>query len=469
MHAKESGIVCSHPNKFARSPKIELRDDSCIFHGYQEFVLRRDSIWVLTEDQTLQKKKELLSPYFTPRYLSHRTVLDLGANAGFFCFWALQTGARKVIALDMDEEYLRMIEKARDKLGFSSLELVSTNVIDCEKPTEVVFALALVHWIYSCTTVFGSLDSTLQKLAQLTEYMLIVEWVDPADPAINFFGHLNWNKDLIREAYTLEAFESGLAHHFARYQLIGNVSPTRRLYAAFRTMNEIDLSGSLPFIMPQESVICSRRLVNKNGIEYWSRLYHGGDVIYKQVSLDLAEREAHFLSQLQSDYFPKVHQVRSKECYSVLTLENIHGLPLQRAVPRIHSSPAELHAFIEHCLNILRELKDKDITHRDIRPDNILVRDKKPVLIDFGWAISPAQPYFTPEALGSVERPPDGSFCDVYSMGRVFDQINQHRYPAFDLAIEMMSEADPSLRITDLQILKILFASTIASAAYDME
>lgn len=220
----------------------------------------------------------------------------------------------------------------------------------------------------------------------------------------------------------------------------------------------------LPFIMPPETVISSRCLTEKDGTEYWSRVYDGGDAIYKQATSDLAQREALFLSQFSKAYFARVLDTSYRSGYSVIKLEKIHGLPLDDVKAETCSSSAILFTFIQHCLTLLDEFMSKGIVHRDIRRDNILVRDGKPVLIDFGWAISDTHPYFTPSHLGDTERPPDGSFCDIYSMGKVLEQVNGHRYPAFDLVIELMTETDASLRITDLAILRTLFNVVAESA-----
>jgi 2-polyprenyl-3-methyl-5-hydroxy-6-metoxy-1,4-benzoquinol methylase len=454
--------LCGDPNKFARRPRLEEKGEALVFHGYQEFELGQNMVRSLPEDVVLHRKCELLRPFFCPKYLAQREVIDLGASAGFFCFWALLAGAKKAIALDMDEQYTKMSSQARAKFGIENLHIVKGKVSEWAQPADVVLALAMIHWLYSCTETFGSLDAVIGNLSKLTRYMLIVEWVDLEDPAIDFFHHIDWNKEYTSGSYSLEAFQTALARHFARYTLIGEVSPTRRLYIALRTPHEIDLSGPLPLIMPKESVISSRFLAEYDGKVYWSRVYDGAGVCYKQATLDLAEREAQFLSKFDSDYFPRIRDIKSEKGYSVITLEKIDGLPLLKAKDDISSDPVKLTTFTNHCLSLLGELKCKGVIHRDIRPDNIIIRDGKPVLIDFGWAVSDMLPYFTPPELGNRERPPDGSFCDVYSMGKVLEQVNQHRYPAFDLVIALMMETDQTLRITDLEILKILFASVAA-------
>ena len=93
----------------------------------------------------------------------------------------------------------------------------------------------------------------------------------------------------------------------------------------------------------------------------------------------------------------------------------------------------------------------------------------KPVLTDFMWAVSDERPYFTPDDLGRPGRPPDGSFCDVYSMGKVFEQVNGHRHAAFDPVIDLMTDPDASLRVVNLDVLRILFACAVEDSADEKE
>jgi predicted RNA methylase len=459
-----SPAIWQDPNKYARHARLEFQDGSAIFHGYQEFTLTKNSLAVSAEDPNLQKKRDLLAPFFRANYLSHRTVLDLGANAGFFSFWALQNDAAQAIALDMDETYLTMVKDAARRLGIDSLGVVRADFSEWNKSSDIVLALALVHWVYSCTALFGSLNSIIKRLAELTRYMLLIEWVDPEDPAIRFFHHTDWNRGTIRGPYTRAAFEASLARHFARHQSVAEVSPTRRLYVAFKSRHDIDLSGPLPFILPKERIVASRCLAVHDGVQYWSRVYEDKKTVHKQGTLDLAEREAYFLSKLSSTYFPRVLRAKSLQGYSIVTLEKVKGLALKEAMKEIGRTQSSFSSFLRDCLNLVAELRRNGITHRDIRADNMLVRNGKPVLMDFGWAVSSRRPYFTPVGLGDSGRPPDGSFCDMYSMGKVFEQTSQHRYPTFDRVIQLMIEQDASLRITDPDVLRILFRSAAATA-----
>jgi serine/threonine-protein kinase len=187
--------------------------------------------------------------------------------------------------------------------------------------------------------------------------------------------------------------------------------------------------------------------------------------IHKQATLDLAEREVYFLSRLGGNYFPRVLRAKSFRGYSVVVLEKVNGVELKEAMKKIRRTPSSFCSFVQDCLKLVAVLREEGITHRDIRMDNLLVRDGKPVLMDFGWAVSSRRPYFTPEGLGDSGRPPDGTFCDIYSMGKVFEQINRHRYETFDRVIDLMIEQDASLRVTDPHVLMILFALAATPAS----
>ncbi len=413
--------------------------------------------WIQPHNDSLLVKQRLLAPYFTPQFMQGRSLLDLGANGGFFSFWALLNGSKEVVALDTDKNYLENLTKILIRLDLTELQIANSNIVDWNTPADNVLALALIHWIYSCTSLFGSLDAVIKKLADLTKHMLIVEWVDPIDEAISFFHHLDWNKELVQASYTFDAFIQALDTHFVRYEKIGDINSTRQLYIAYRHYAEIDLTVPFPFLQAKNTIISSRCLAQHNEIEYWSVVYEYDEDIYKQATLDLAQREGYFLSKFDSSYFPKIKDIVFDEKYSVIRLEKIQGKRLHDAICNIQASPNSFYEFTLHCLNLLEELKDQKIVHRDIRMDNILVRNAVPVLLDFGWAISDDKPYFTPSGLNYKNTPSNGNFCDIYSMGKVLQRVNHHHYASYDLVISLMVANDADFRTTDITFLKRLF------------
>jgi hypothetical protein len=151
----------------------------------------------------------------------------------------LQKRAEKAIAVDIDDAYLQMVPEVKTHLEFHDLDIVKANVANQNDPADIVLAAALVHWIYSCTALFGCLDTIVEKLARLTNYMPIVEWIDLEDSNIGFFHHTDWNKDAVSAPYDLSTFEQALTNNFKRYCYLGNISPTRRLYIRFQSRKVI--------------------------------------------------------------------------------------------------------------------------------------------------------------------------------------------------------------------------------------
>lgn len=446
------------PNQFARPPGIELRKNEVVIHGYQEFRIKNQNVTPLPVDTALWRKLHLVAPYISPVFLTDRTLLDIGANGGFFSFWACQAGARRVVALDMDENYLELIRRAQTHLGLDKIQPVHCRVQDWDEPADVVLAFAMVHWLYSCTAGFGSLEAVLAQLAQLTRSRLLIEWVAPEDPAIQSFKHTDWNPDLVKGPYTVAAFEDALRQHFSRVAIVGRTSPTRVLYIGYRQTNEITLHPALPLLAPMDRVLYSRCLALVNGVYYYSRLYQADspDRLIKQTTGDLAVHEAQLLERLRGPHFPRVFSAEQRDGYSLLTLEKITGDCLADIVPTVAASPPQVAAFMSECLQILAELAAAGIEHRDIRLDNFIMRQGKPVLLDFGWAQTRDQPYLIPEHMSGAERIPLGPPCDVYSLGRVFQQLVPQNSQLFSPLLTPMLDVNQARGVTISQLEQIL-------------
>jgi hypothetical protein len=450
--------LCATPNQHAAPAQIDLYPSLAIVKGYQSFTVTPWSLWESPETPVLSRKREILRPVITTFAVRDRTVLDLGASAGFFALWALREGARSAVCVDVDPDYVDLTKRLSEHLQIANFSSVHANVDTWDTPADIVFALALVHWLYSCTATFGSLDAVIGKLAALTNYMLVIEWIDPADDAVQWFGHVRWNADLTDGRYDVETFEAALAKHFVRFSRLGSTMEHRSLYVAYKTSSNIDLANPLPILQSRGEIIASRLLTSITSTDYWSRVYDDkrAGLVTKQATLDLAERESKFLSRLTSDYFPRVTEAYREGPYSILTMGRIEGQRLAEAAPDIRKSLVSLIEFCLHCINLLDELAAADIWHRDINADNILIRNDKPVLIDFGWAISKGVPYGNPDALFLHITDNDGVHFDTYMMGKVFEFVNAGRYDEITLLTELMCNNRSSLRLTDLGCIRAL-------------
>jgi SAM-dependent methyltransferase len=450
--------LCTTPNQHARPAALDLTPSSATFCGYQDFVLTPHAVQVSPVDQSLQRKYELLRRVLAPSLVSGRTVLDLGANSAFFSFLALQNGATGATAVDIDPIYPANVNRAAAALGFDQMVAHQGNVADWRQPADIVVALALVHWLHNCTATFGTLGAVIDHLAALTGYALIVEWIDSDDPMIAFFDHLGWNPAGQPGPYEREIFERELAARFARIVPLGEVSPTRRLFLAFKRRHEIDLTCPLPLLHPASTVISCSRLTTHDDVEYWSRVYALGGSFQKQTTGSLAVREAALLAGLSGAAVPRVVSASDMIESSTVTLERIDGQGFVEATPAIVATEDAFRTFLIGALDLLAALADARVTHRDIHADNVLVRDGRPVLIDFGWAVSPEHPIFVPEGFA-----PRLNSSDAHAVGQMLLAICPPEWPVRQI-VAVMAHDDPAARIEDPRQLRALVDALEAGA-----
>jgi serine/threonine protein kinase len=237
--------------------------------------------------------------------------------------------------------------------------------------------------------------------------------------------------------------------------MIGPASSTRMLYAGYHRSHEVTLHPILPLLAPAERVIASRCLCEYKSRKYYSRVYAGDspDRIIKQTTYDMALHEAKILGRLQGECFPKVISAEQRDGYSVLVMERVAGAGLAASRAEIAANPKRLSGFLRECLALLSQLRSAAIRHRDIRLENLWVRDGHPVLIDFGWAETENEAWLEPGGLGGLERIPEGPPCDTYSMGRVFEQIIPQNSKLFTPVLERMlaPSAARTIAIPDLE------------------
>ncbi|MBW4472840.1 MAG: serine/threonine protein kinase [Stenomitos rutilans HA7619-LM2] len=108
-------------------------------------------------------------------------------------------------------------------------------------------------------------------------------------------------------------------------------------------------------------------------------------------SKELFQREAQTLYQIQHPQIPQFRATFEEDQRLFLVQDYVEGqtyraLLEQRQVQGLAFSEAEVLQLIRQLLPVLAHIHSKGIIHRDIAPDNIMLRqqDGKPVLIDFG-------------------------------------------------------------------------------------
>jgi serine/threonine-protein kinase len=154
-------------------------------------------------------------------------------------------------------------------------------------------------------------------------------------------------------------------------------------------------------------------------------------VVYEKYRQKFVE-EAQTLARLDHPNVVKVGDVFSENNTAYMVMPFVEGLTLQQTVMQ-HGSLS-----YERAVNYIAQLSEavgyihgKDILHRDIKPDNIIITpDNRAVLIDFGSAREfvhdktqhhtsiLTQGYAPLEQYTSNSR--KGAYSDIYSLGAVF-------------------------------------------------
>lgn len=124
----------------------------------------------------------------------------------------------------------------------------------------------------------------------------------------------------------------------------------------------------------------------------------------------LTDNEERILRLVKGDHFP---ELLSRDG-DTLRIEHC-GVPLGP-----HNLPEN---WQKQFAEILRDLEASGVMHRDIRLDNLMLKDGNIKLVDFGWARLAAEPDGKhPDLLGYPNKCPLG-FSDRYSMGRIIRQL----------------------------------------------
>lgn len=212
------------PNRHAKKVEFHKIHGGFAVGGYQQYSFV-SGVLIPVDDKTITKHK-LLTKYVD---MDGKSVLDLGSNAGYFLCYANVRKAKAVDGVDIDSEYNAVAQKALDHAGHTAV-IHSVNVEDYLVPADVVLCFAMVHWLYSCTSLFGSLDKVIEHIASLTKETAVVEFIHPNDPAMKFFKHNEYNPEVQEEPYDHDHFKKAMSKYFKAPLAIEKINGTREAW-----------------------------------------------------------------------------------------------------------------------------------------------------------------------------------------------------------------------------------------------
>lgn len=198
-----------------------------IVGGYQKFSITKTQVIPIS----YASKFMYISKFLTANKATCSTIADIGASTGIVCFMANLIGYKTCYALDHDKDCLKIVQDIKDhfsiKEGIIEKEYSFGDQIE---PVDIVIACALIHWVFSCTTLWGSFDKIIGYLRKCTKKILLIEWVDATDVAVRAFKHTSFNKGIIKEAYTRGNFIKSLQKHFAKVEKTFTIRATREIF-----------------------------------------------------------------------------------------------------------------------------------------------------------------------------------------------------------------------------------------------
>jgi hypothetical protein len=459
---KLSLALYDDPGKYAEKSGLII-SGKAYFSGFQKYSLSSKELFISPDDKELLVKKDLLDRIFLNQWLKGKSIMELNASSAFFSFYGLLNGASEVFATDPDNDYIDMVKLAAEKFAYNNLEIIRSDVLSCNQQADLVIAFASVHWLF-CQ--LGSLHAAIRKLASMTNQVLIFEWMEPEDTS-KMLDLYEMNQSENRDTYNFQELELCLDKFFDSHNLLGtytngyidsrdNKPKTRSLYIAVQNSEKLrEQIGKEHYdlILRNKYYQVTEYITEKNGLKF----------IRKQAQNDLGYREYNTLKILDSEYFPKVSELQEGKTHLVYKMEFIEGYLLSDIERFIEDetmsgkNTEHIRDFIGHCLNILEILNEKEIVHRDISLENIMVRNNKPVLLNFLWSgATGAEKLFENTALNSLT--PEGSYSDVYALGKILKEVCvSTSFPEYLNLVNLMIHPEKDKRITDIgKLRKIL-------------
>lgn len=192
---------------------------------------------------------------------------------------------------------------------------------------------------------------------------------------------------------------------------------------------------------------------------------HNADMF--NAGLQSFVNEARMLARFDHPALVKVHRFWEANGTAYMAMPFYEGPTLRAALAGMASPPDEawLRQLMEPLLDAVRLLHSQNCFHRDIAPDNILLTERGPLLLDFGAArrvIGAAtqaltvilKPGYAPiEQYGEVAGMNQGAWTDIYALACVMYNAITGKAPPASIERLLSDRLQP--------------ASTIAAGRYD--
>lgn len=226
----------------------------------------------------------------------------------------------------------------------------------------------------------------------------------------------------------------------------------------YKDIRQLNDEGTvvLCYNIPKDNT-CVKKIVNKQAFE-----------IYKQ------------LADIKSDFLPEIYEMFEYEDNYIIFEEYIKGKSLEQIInEREKLSLNEAEKYILNICDALEKVHSKNIIHRDISPDNVIIsNDNKAVLLDFDIArvggknkttdttILGTAGFASPEQYGFAQT---DIRSDIYSLGVLFNYmitgniIQNGIYDEYIISefIKKATNIDANLRFNSINSFRIALINAV--------
>lgn len=222
-------------NNFSQTEESSIIIEKDVIHvkGYQNFTISNNELINPTRKLDGVKAK-LVIRIIEEHKKNCKSLIDFGCSQGYYSFLSYFNGY-KVIGYEHDPSYTCNLEKIKSYFNFNSdINFINKKFgesVSSPVNGDIVLFLALIHHVYQGTDNSGSIFNIVKHLYNITNKILIIEWINKLG------GHQtnNYFNCDIKDEYSKETFEKSL-ELFSKIEKYPSDGPNgeRTIYVCFK-------------------------------------------------------------------------------------------------------------------------------------------------------------------------------------------------------------------------------------------
>ncbi len=323
-------------------------------------------------------------------------LLDIGCHTGYNCF-RFQRQGYDCTGIELDPLTCEIAQDVNSlkQTGINFINgAASRDLLDQLGHFDVILFLSTFQWVVYAEG-FDAAKALLAEVQSRCDLLFF-------ETSMGQEGKMKLPQ--LPDANAVHALLRASGHH-RNVDCLGAIpapgSPLAQKRLLFRSQNRAVPAPDLWALTPEGLADVARMAANgkpfyaKENDQFISRVYAvmmGGTqklaIKIVQAKTDMARkllhREHEFLHSLDAPCFPKPLAFGMDETHYVLALPFYDGPMLPQALAA--GAVADKTAVADSLRQAAALLKQAGIRHRDLRPQNVLVSNTGPVILDFGWA-----------------------------------------------------------------------------------